>query len=209
MSMDSPLVIYGAGGLGRELVFLIRRTGSSILGFLDDKIPSGSYVNGIPVLGALSWLQENKAELVLAFGKPSLKEDIFAKIKSNELISLSQPMIDPDARVLDWDNIQIGLGSVITAGVAITANVKIGQCTLINLNSTIGHDVNIGDFSTLMPGCHISGNVNIGRRVLIGSGAVILGGIHIGDDAVVGAGSVVNRDVEPGKTVVGVPARRI
>jgi acetyltransferase-like isoleucine patch superfamily enzyme len=41
----------------------------------------------------------------------------------------------------------------------------------------------------------------------IGSGAVILGGVRIGAGALVGAGAVVSRDVEPGTTVAGVPAR--
>jgi len=41
----------------------------------------------------------------------------------------------------------------------------------------------------------------------IGSGAVILGGIRVGAGALVGAGAVVTRDVSPGTTVAGVPAR--
>jgi UDP-2-acetamido-3-amino-2,3-dideoxy-glucuronate N-acetyltransferase len=41
----------------------------------------------------------------------------------------------------------------------------------------------------------------------IGSGATILGGVRIGHDALVGAGAVVTRDVEPGATVAGNPAR--
>jgi UDP-2-acetamido-3-amino-2,3-dideoxy-glucuronate N-acetyltransferase len=41
----------------------------------------------------------------------------------------------------------------------------------------------------------------------IGSGAVILGGVRIGARALVGAGAVVTRDVAPGETVRGVPAR--
>jgi UDP-2-acetamido-3-amino-2,3-dideoxy-glucuronate N-acetyltransferase len=41
----------------------------------------------------------------------------------------------------------------------------------------------------------------------IGSGAVILGGVEIGAGALVGAGAVVTRDVAPGETVAGVPAR--
>ena len=45
------------------------------------------------------------------------------------------------------------------------------------------------------------------RRATLGSGAVILGGIRIGAGATVGAGAVVTRDVAPGETVAGTPAR--
>ena len=45
------------------------------------------------------------------------------------------------------------------------------------------------------------------RRASIGSGAIILGGVRIGAGALVGAGAVVTRDVAPGETVAGVPAR--
>lgn len=41
----------------------------------------------------------------------------------------------------------------------------------------------------------------------LGSGAIILGGVRIGARALVGAGAVVTRDVAPGETVVGNPAR--
>jgi UDP-2-acetamido-3-amino-2,3-dideoxy-glucuronate N-acetyltransferase len=45
------------------------------------------------------------------------------------------------------------------------------------------------------------------RGASIGSGAVILCGVRIGAGAIVGAGAVVTKDVEPGATVAGVPAR--
>ena len=44
-------------------------------------------------------------------------------------------------------------------------------------------------------------------RASLGSGAVILGGVRIGAGAIVGAGAVVTRDVAPGVTVAGNPAR--
>jgi maltose O-acetyltransferase len=51
--------------------------------------------------------------------------------------------------------------------------------------------------------------VSIGNNVWIGGGAIILPGVTIGDDAIVAAGSVVTRDVPPGATVAGNPARPI
>ena len=49
--------------------------------------------------------------------------------------------------------------------------------------------------------------VTIGHDVWIGHGAIVLPGRRIGHGAVIGAGSVVTRDVEPGQTVTGNPAR--
>jgi UDP-2-acetamido-3-amino-2,3-dideoxy-glucuronate N-acetyltransferase len=45
------------------------------------------------------------------------------------------------------------------------------------------------------------------RGASLGSGSIIMGGVRIGAGAIVGAGAVVTRDVGPGETVAGVPAR--
>ncbi len=45
------------------------------------------------------------------------------------------------------------------------------------------------------------------RRASIGSGAILLGGVTVGEGALVGAGAVVTKDVAPGSTVLGSPAR--
>ena len=45
------------------------------------------------------------------------------------------------------------------------------------------------------------------RGASIGAGAVILPGLTIGEGAMIGAGAVVTRNVPPGETWVGNPAR--
>ena len=45
--------------------------------------------------------------------------------------------------------------------------------------------------------------------VWIGASATVLGGVTIGEGAIIGAGAVVTRDVPPGETYAGVPARRL
>jgi UDP-2-acetamido-3-amino-2,3-dideoxy-glucuronate N-acetyltransferase len=47
----------------------------------------------------------------------------------------------------------------------------------------------------------------IERGASVGSGATILGGVRVGRGATIGAGAVVTKDVAPGETVVGNPAR--
>ena len=49
----------------------------------------------------------------------------------------------------------------------------------------------------------------IGDRASIGVDTMMVAPVVIGEGAITGAGSVVNRDVAPGKKVVGVPARPI
>lgn len=49
----------------------------------------------------------------------------------------------------------------------------------------------------------------VGDNVVLGAGSKILGGIHIGDNVTVGANSVVVDSVEAGRTVVGIPARKL
>ncbi len=49
----------------------------------------------------------------------------------------------------------------------------------------------------------------IGNNVIIGAGAQVLGPITVGDGAKVGSNAVVVSDVEPGATMVGIPARKV
>ena len=63
------------------------------------------------------------------------------------------------------------------------------------------------DAETRRAGLEFGRPVRIGSDVWIGGGAIILPGVTIGDGAVIGAGSVVTRDVAPGQTVTGNPAR--
>lgn len=108
-------------------------------------------------------------------------------------------------------------------------NITLGKNVYLNTGCTIldSAKVTIGDGSMLGPavqiycaehhldpvprsqGIEIAKPVTIGRDVWIGGGAILLAGVTIGDGAIVGAGSVVTRDVLPGTTVVGNPARPI
>ena len=78
---------------------------------------------------------------------------------------------------------------------------------MVNLLCTIGHESVIGRGAVLNPTVNISGGVTIGEGVLIGTGAQVLQYLTVGENATVGAGAVVSKNVEPGTTVVGIPAK--
>ncbi len=84
---------------------------------------------------------------------------------------------------------------------------KMGHFSYIG-DAQIGEDVNIGAGTIT---CNFDGQhkhkTHIGDHAFIGSDTMLVAPLDIGEGAHTGAGSVVTHDVEPGGTVVGVPAR--
>jgi acetyltransferase-like isoleucine patch superfamily enzyme len=100
---------------------------------------------------------------------------------------------------------KISSHSFVCSGVSIEDEVFVGHgVVFINDRrpraTTPDGELQTDDDWELLP-------TSVGRRASIGSGAVVLAGIRIGEGALVGAGAVVTRDVAPGETVAGVPAR--
>jgi sugar O-acyltransferase (sialic acid O-acetyltransferase NeuD family) len=162
------------------------------------------------VLGDDAWLlaSDVEADLVIGVGYPGVR----ARIVSSYLAEGDRfgfpNLVHPTAS-LDFRRVELGRGNVITAGVAMTCDIQIGDFNLFNLNMTVGHDSVIGSFDVLNPSVNISGGVRLGDRVLAGTGSQVLENLTVGSDATIGAGAVVRANVDPGQTVVGIPARPI
>jgi sugar O-acyltransferase (sialic acid O-acetyltransferase NeuD family) len=204
------LVIYGAGGLGREVLSLLRalRAQWNFIGYVDDGIPPGTQVGDACVLGGMDWLASEKDSLAVVMGlaDPSIKASLYIKLSKLDNIKfpvLVHPLayVDPSATLAE--------GSVVSAFCSISVDAVLGICSFFNVGAQIGHDSVVGDFGSVMPHVDISGNVTIGPRTLVGVGTKILQGLRIGSDATVGIGSVVLNNVPDGCTVLGYPAREV
>jgi len=114
-------------------------------------------------------------------------------------------IIHPTARVSR--RATIGDGSIVSAGVLVTAYSDIGRHVILNRGSIIGHHVAICDHATIGPGANLAGAVRVGQRAWVGMSAVVLEQRVIGESSIVAAGSVVTRDVPARVTVMGTPAR--
>ncbi len=102
-------------------------------------------------------------------------------------------------------------------GIEIHPGAKIGRRVFIDhgMGVVIGETAEIGDDCTLYHGVTLGGTSwQKGKRhptleagVIIGAGAKVLGPITIGAGAKIGSNAVVVKDVPPGVTAVGIPAR--
>ncbi|MEZ2295905.1 acetyltransferase [Variovorax sp. RCC_210] len=214
--MTPPLfAVYGASGYGREVMPLareqLRRQGVSDerLVFVDDH-PEAQTLNGQRVLRYEEFLRTEASVryAVLAVANSAVREKLAARCTEDgmHLWAVSA------ANVVVLDDVVLGEGAVLSPFAMLTSNIRIGRHFQANIYSYVAHDCVIGDFVTFAPGVKCNGNVRIEDHAYIGTGAVIKQGkpgqpLVIGRGAVVGMGAVVTRDVPPGTTVVGNPAK--
>lgn len=86
---------------------------------------------------------------------------------------------------------------------------KVGHFSFIG-DAVLGANVNIGAGAVTAnyDGTEVQQTV-LGDDVSIGAGTMLIAPVRVGDGAKTGAGAVVTKDVAPGETVVGVPARSL
>lgn len=208
-----PVVVYGAGGNGRETVQLIEdinahRARWDVLGFIDDDPAThGREVNGLPVLGGVDWLSGEgvTARIALGVSSPTAKRRIVARVGSDTQRFIT--IVHPSVRLCRW--LEIGPGTAIAAGTMLTVNIYIGAFVSVNRVCNISHDCRLGDFTTVAPATNLSGGVELGAGCEIGSGVTTVEGVTVGEWAIVGAGAVIASDLPANCTAVGVPARPI
>jgi sugar O-acyltransferase (sialic acid O-acetyltransferase NeuD family) len=172
--------------------------------FIDDGQAPG-YLNGHDILTWTGFLERQADEkaVSIAIAASHIRQTLAEKCAAAHI-----PLLEARAAsVVQMDEVVIGDGACLSPFVTLTSNIRIGRCFHANLYSYVEHDCVIGDFVTLAPGAKVNGSVTIDDHAYIGSGAIIRQGITIGAGAIVGMGAVVTRDVPPGVTVVGNPAK--
>ena len=105
-------------------------------------------------------------------------------------------------------------------GIEIHPGATIGRRVFIDhgFGVVIGETAEIGDDCTIYQGVTLGGtslskgakrHPTLGRGAIIGAGAKVLGAFTVGEGAKVGSNAVVVKEVPPGATAVGNPARII
>ncbi len=103
------------------------------------------------------------------------------------------------------DDVEIGAGCTIDRAVA--GSTVIGRFSKLDNLVHIAHNVTVGSGCLIAAQTGIAGSCVIGAGVVFGGQAGINGHITIGEGAVIAAQAGVMKDVPPGVTVSGYPAR--
>lgn len=201
------VVLLGYSGHAYTVIEILQATGRRILGYCDVEEKSANPY-GLNYLGREGQLQgrlEEEAVCFSAIGRNDYREA--AARVARQYLTLAAPAVHPSAIISD--TARIGPGALIGAAAVINAQAVIAEGVIINTAAIVEHDCSVAAYAHVAPGAVLTGNVCLGARVFVGAGAIILPGVTIGEDATIGAGAVVLRDVPPGKTFVGNPAKNL
>jgi sugar O-acyltransferase (sialic acid O-acetyltransferase NeuD family) len=215
------IVLLGGGGHASDVLGVLEARNDAggidgapieVVGILDDNPvdPARFVGRGVDHLGPIAQLGSLAAthgatHYVLAAGWPASRHALHRALGPHELTAAT--LVHPTATVSH--GVELGEGTVIMAGVHLSPMVRIGRHACCSNHAVAGHDAVVGDYAGLMPASVISGSTTIGEGCLVGANATVIEGRTLGAWAKVGAGAVAIADIEPGVTVVGVPARAV
>jgi sugar O-acyltransferase (sialic acid O-acetyltransferase NeuD family) len=209
------VVVVGAGGFARELKWMIREIDRVNPAFefagyvVSDLSRIGEHDSRDEIVGDYAWLRSNRSRfdaLAIGIGTPAARLKVSRELLPEFPAAMWPALVHPSVR-FDSETTEIGPGVILCAGVLGTVNLRFRPFSMVNLSCTIGHEADIGEGCVLNPTVNISGGVILEEGVLVGTGAQVLQYLRVGKGATVGGGSVVTKDVAPGVTVVGAPAK--
>lgn len=205
------VLIYGAGGLGREVLDTLRQCAAAgqdveCAGFVvDPEFDSPAVLHGVPVYRDMAiLLQSESSRIVVAIGDPSARLRAVHRVQ-RMCADRFTSVVHQQAYL--GNGVNIGVGTMVLGVVSITTDVEVGRHVVINTATSISHDCRLGDYATLGPAVALTGGVKIGEGASLGVGANVAPRVEIGPWAVVGAATLVLHDLPADCTAIGSPAR--
>ena len=207
---DKVLGIWGAGGLGREVLELAK-----IINGRDKRwdgfvfIVDGAAVSEVNGAKVIEYEDAKKKfdglEVIIGIGEPAVREEKFNLLKNDGIATPS--LIHPDVHVPD--TVKIGEGTVIQYGCFISSDITIGDNVFVQPQCNIGHDDELADGCIISGFGNLGGYVSIGKYTYIGLSVAVKEHVNIGNYSIVGMGAIVYKDIPDEMIALGNPARPI
>jgi len=202
--MLTDVILLSSGIHGREMVEILRRTGSyRLIGIIRGaETQEQMSPDGVPILGGPSVLSR--------YSDPALIHDnewpqvhLDNSDISERLISLIDPatFVHPSA--------VIGRGCVIYPNCFIGAEAVLGESCFLLSGAVVNHNCVVGKRVVMATGAHLAGSVRVEDAVYIGQDATVRQLLTIGKGALIGMGAVVIKSVPENAVMGGNPARII
>ena len=195
----AALLIYGGGGHGKVIIDLVRILNCyQIVGIIDDGLPPGSQIFGLPVLGGAEVLPEmHKRGVNFAINAVGGIGNVAIRIKVFDILAqasfICPTIVHPTAFVEPTANLEGGVQ--VLSQSYISSDAKIGFGTVINAGVVVSHDCSLGKCVNLSPGAMLAGKVRVEDFAQIGMAATINLDLTIGARAMIGNGATVKADV--------------
>lgn len=201
------ILLVGASGHGKVCAEIAELNGYDEILFLDDKREL-TECGGYSVIGVETDFEKflgEDTEFFVSIGNADIRKRMQEEIEAagGKIATLIHP------KAVVSKDVEIGMGSVLMAGVVINSGTKMGNGVIINTSSSVDHDCIIGNYCHLAVGAHICGTVNVDSMTWIGAGATVNNNISLCEGCLIASGAVVTKDIGEKGTYVGIPARRL
>jgi len=193
------IIIYGGGGHGKSLIDLLRALRTyHIAGIVDDRLPAGQVILGVPVLGGADALPGIYAQGIhLAVNAVGGIGDVVVRMKVFHVLAdahLVCPCVIHPSAVVE-PSARLSAGVQIFPLAYVGSETQIGYGAIVNTGAIVSHDCGLGNYANISPGAMLAGGVQVGDGALVGMGATINLAVRIGARARIGNGATVKADV--------------
>ncbi len=201
----TAIIVYGGGGHGKALIDLLRALHTyRVAGIIDDGIPVGETIMGVPVLGGNERLAElygrgirQAVNAVGGIGNSAIRIKVFQNLAEAGFVC---PAVVHSAAYVE-NSASLAPGVQVFARAYVGSEARLGFGAIVNSGAIVSHDCVLENFANISPGALLAGEVKIGAASLVGMGATINLRVSVGAGARIGNGATVKEDV-PAKGIV-------
>ncbi len=186
------LLVVGAGGHGRSVAEAAELSGQfEVVGFLDDSLPAGETVLGLPVLGPVASMAHHRAaadQAIVAIGNNAVREKLMQQL--TEAGFTWATVVHP--RAIVSPSSVLGAGSAVMAGAIVGTEARLGVGAVVNCGAVVDHHAAVEDYGHLGVNASMAGGTLLGRGSWMQAGAALGYGVTVPSGVTLAPGEAVD-----------------